>query len=450
MELLITILGAILAIFFVILIHESGHFMMAKMLKVGVLRFSIGFGKPLWKYQSKAGTEYVLALLPLGGYVKMLDEREGNVDPVDIPKSFNRQSLVKRMAIVIAGPLMNFILAMVCFWLIYLLGVTTVKPVIGQIIPDSVAEKSGLKAGDELITVSGRPTNDWESVLSHLINQIGSHLKTTVIVLNPQSEKETYSLDLNNWKLDGKDQDPLRDIGIIPFQPKFPALIAKVLPNSPAEHADLLAKDQIVGLDNKEMKDWPSLSQEIKNRPNQEIILNLNHEGREFQKKVYLGAQQEGGKKVGYLGVAVQQPEWPKNMLHKQNYNALTAWIPAYQQTADLIGFNFIVLVKMVTGKIGLSTLGGPISIFKTAGEASQAGFKIYVSFIAFISVTLGFINILPIPALDGGHLLFQVVEGIIRRPIPDNYQNLLLRMGIILIILLILQGTINDLVRLF
>lgn len=449
MGLLITILGAISAVFIVVLIHEWGHFLVAKWMNVQVLRFSIGFGKALWKHNSKSGTEYRLAWLPLGGYVKMLDSREDKDSP-DLSKAFDRQPLYKRMAIVLAGPVMNFILAVLCFWLIYLSGVTTLKPIIGQVTPHSVAEQSGLMAGDQIIKVDGHLTKDWEAVLNRLVDQLGHPEKTVLTVQNQNNLQTDKYIDLSHWKISGKEQNPLEEIGITPFEPAFPAIVAKVLPNSPAEKAGINPQDHLLAINNKLLKDWPNIAEEVKNRPNQEIVLKLDRQDNVLQKKVVLGSQIENAKKMGYLGVEVAKPIWPQNMLLKQRYNGLTAWSPALQQTVHLVVFNVIVLGKMIGGNIGLSTLGGPITIFKTAGEASQAGLKTYINFIAFISVTLGFINILPIPGLDGGHFLFQVIEGIIRRPLPEVYQSWLIRIGILLIIFLILQGTVNDLLRLF
>jgi regulator of sigma E protease len=451
MELLITVIGAVVAVFIVILLHEAGHFGVAKAFGVKILRFSIGFGKPLWSHVSRSGTEYVLAILPLGGYVKMLDDREMHVSRAVARHAYNRQPLLVRMAIVLAGPFTNFLLAIFVFWIIFLLGISYVKPVIGRIVPESAAQRAGLQAGDTIEAIDGRRIDEWQQVLTALIKQIGNSQPLQIQTQPPNGQPaQVHLLSLQDWKLAGNQPDPLNSLGIIPFQPEFPAVIAKVLPHSPAARQGLQVGDQIVQWNQQPIADWPALTDHIRNHPNQEVSLTIKQGQNLRQVNIQLDSQGKKGQPVGYLGIEAKMPSWPQSMLVQPHYSILTAWQPAVLQTARLTQFNAMVLAKMITGKISLQTLGGPITIFRSAGQASQAGLRVYLSFIAFISIALGFINILPIPGLDGGHFLFQVIEGIIRRPISEKNQAILLRMGIVLIILLIIQGTVNDLMRLF
>ncbi len=451
MGMFITIIGAIMAVLVVILIHEAGHFAMAKLFGVKVLRFSIGFGKPLWSYTSASGTEYVLGLLPLGGYVKLLDDRELHVSQKDSQRAYNRQPLFARMAIVLAGPVTNFILAILVFWIIFLIGVSYIKPVIGKITPNSIAETAGLKTGETIKRIEGKEVQSWQQVLTSVVENIGAPTDLTVMTQAENSpDLQTHLLALQNWKLVGNQPDPLGSLGIAPFQPKFPAIIEKILPNSPAARNGLQANDQIIALNNQRIEEWPEIAEYIQKHPDQEIALTIQRGQQTTDLNIQLDRQKKQHQWLGYLGVEVKLPQWPENMVLKPQYSILSAWQPALQQTWNLIAFNWVVLGKMLHGKISLQTLGGPITIFRSAGQASHAGIQAYLNFIGFISVTLGFINILPIPGLDGGHFLFQVIEGIIRRPIPEKYQLLLLRIGIALIVFLILQGTINDFMRLF
>lgn len=449
MGLFITIIFAIFAVFVVIVLHESGHFLVAKIFGVRVLRFSIGFGKTLWSRTSRAGTEYVLALLPLGGYVRLLDDREIPVSRKESRKAYNRQSLMVRMLIVLAGPVANIIVAAVVFWIIFLIGVPYVKPVIGKILPNSIAAEAGLQAGDTIKAVDDQPVTSWQQMMMNTVEKIGS---AKPLLITTQAENggaaQTHSMILQSWTLTGNQPDPLGSLGIIPYQPAFPAVIDKILPHSPASRAGLQSGDEILGLNQQNLADWPAVAEFIHNHPNQEVSLNIKRQGALQQVNVEVDSQSQKGARVGYLGILVRQPEWPSNMIGRKHYSIFSAWAPAVKETTELLVFNAIVLFKMFGGKISLGTLGGPISIFHTAYTASQAGLQSYLGFIAFISATLAFINILPIPGLDGGHFLFQVIEGIIRKPIPERYQMISLRIGIILIILLIVQGTINDIMR--
>lgn len=445
MELFITVIGAIMAVFVVIVLHEAGHFAVAKAFGVKVLRFSIGFGKPLWSHVSRSGTEYVIALLPLGGYVRMLDDREMHVSQADSRHAYNRQPLLVRMAIVLAGPVTNFLLAVLVFWIIFLQGVAYIKPVIGKVTPQSIAEQSGLRAGDTITAINGHPIHAWQEVVTTLVGQIGDKQQIEIT-----TQSQTHLLSLHDWRLKGNQPDPLENLGIVPFQPEFPAIVDKVLPASPAARNGLRAGDQIVALNKQPISDWPALADYIHHHPNQEISLTIKQNQTSRDVNIQLDNKINKGQAVGYLGVEAKSPAWPKEMLETHHYSVLSAWAPAWLQSWELTTFNAAVLGKMIQGKISVQTLGGPITIFRSAGAASQAGLQAYLNFIAFISVTLAFINILPIPGLDGGHFLFQVIEGIIRKPISERYQMFFLRIGIILIVLLILQGTVNDIMRLF
>lgn len=450
MSLFITVIGAIMAVFIVIVLHELGHFCVAKACGVRVLRFSIGFGKPLWSRVSRGGTKYVLAILPLGGYVKLLDDREVHVSSAESRRAYNRQPVLVRMAIVVAGPVSNLILAVIVFWFIFLLGVSYLKPVIGSVAPQSLAGHAGLQAGDTLVAINGRSVKEWQGVITSLVSQIGAREVNITTQPANHGPLQNHLLPLRDWKLSGTESDPLVSLGITPYEPAFPAVIEKVMPRSPAARNGLQASEEIVALNHQPVADWRTVSDYVHKHPNQEMTLEVKQQdGVVRNLNIQLDSRAQQGQLTGYLGVQAKIPIWPNEMILKLKYSVLSAWPPAWREAWGLVVFNWTVVGKMLSGKISLQSLGGPITIFRSAGEASQAGLAVYLSFIGFISVTLGFLNILPIPGLDGGHFLFQVIESIIRRPIPERYQMVLLKMGIVLILLLIVQGTINDVVRL-
>ncbi len=451
MYLLTTILGAVLVVLGVILIHELGHLLVAKCVGVKVLRFSIGFGKPLLSHRGRSGTEYVLAMFPLGGYVKLLDEREGEVAEADLPHAFNRQPVLARIAIVVAGPLINFLLAVVLFWIIFFSGVQLLKPIVGTLRPHSIMAVAGVKSGDEIMRIDGHRTLSWREVLMAIITRIGSHTKMQMQVRHIDSQQlRDLKVNLKHWRLNPKKPDPLKSLGIMPYRPLIPPVVGQVIESSPAAQAGIQAGDKILSIGGRPIKDWSQLLTVVSKHPNQVLSFQLRRGGKKISMAVRLGAKHQQQKRTGYLGVMVQIPELSAKYSWHTNYSLPAAGALAVGHTWQLISFNFTVLAKMIAGNISLRTLGGPITVFRSAGQASHQGWQVYLSFIGFISIALGFINLLPIPGLDGGHLLFQVIELVFRRPVSERVQMLSLRFGIIVLIFLTLQATFNDLNRLF
>ncbi|MCH9644823.1 MAG: RIP metalloprotease RseP [Gammaproteobacteria bacterium] len=450
MAILINILTALIAIFVVIIIHECGHFWVARAVGVKVLRFSIGFGKALWSRQAKSGTTYAIGVLPLGGYVKMLGEGDEVVKGKDASSAFNSKPVWARMAITLAGPLANFILAMVLFWCVYMGGMTHIKPVIGQVTPSSYAAKAGLRAGDEFISVAGQQTRNWQRVMMQLISQAGES-DVFVTVKNIKTGRiSNHRLDLASWGLKDKRPDVLKGLGLVPFAPAIPTIVDRVSKDSPASRAGVIKGDKIIAVQGAKVSDWQQVVMKIGSLPDKKITVSVLRSGGVKQLTVHTGVVQHGGRRVGFLGVVVKAPEWPANQLYHENFSVFSAFVPAWKQTLGLISFNAVVLHKMVTGNISVATLGGPISIFQNAGRASEAGVAIYIGFVAFISVALGFINLLPIPILDGGHFVLQLIELIFRKPVPMRFQYSMLMVGLFIILLVMVQATVNDISRMF
>lgn len=451
MSVFIAIVGALLAIFSIIILHELGHFVVARVAGIQVLRFSIGFGKTLWKWVGKSGTEYVIALLPLGGYVKMLGEGQEKAQPENAHRAFNQKPLLTRMAVVMAGPFTNFLLAVVAYWGVYWMGITYVKPVVGQVVPHSIAAYAGIKPGDQVMQMDGRPTRNWQQVMMAIVMRMGDR-DTLVMTVQPGKTNFTVQRELNliHWTVDRRDPAFLESLGLVPYFPFVPPVIATVGRGSYAERGGLRPGDRVLSIHGKMVSDWSQMVQSLQRYPNQWVMLAILRDHQPQFLRVKIGVIKRGGQSVGYLGVGSVTPQWPSNMLYQERYSLWTAWVPAVQQAWQLTEFNALVLAKMIVGKVSLHTLGGPITVFQAAGKASLAGIQVYLGFLGFISLAIGFINVLPIPGLDGGHLFFQIIEGIFRRPVPERYQALGFSIGMIFLIFLMIQATVNDLVRLF
>ncbi len=445
------IIGILFTILFIIGTHEYAHFIVARMLNINVLQFSIGFGKKLFSWRGKNGTEYVFALIPLGGYVKMLDENEGMVSKEQLPFAFNRQPIYKKFLVVLAGPAMNLFCAFILYWLIFTIGFTTVKPVIGSIIPHSIAATSKINPNDEIMTIDGKPTPTWSSVILRLIAHIGNNDAAKMEVKNIYSKKiSTYSLNLSHWHMDELSPDPLSSIGIMPYQPFIPLIIDEIAPNSPAVKSPLQIGDQIIAINHKTIKTWNELSSIISHNPSQLLFFTIERKSKRLDVPVIIGYQRNITlDKTGYLGIAPKF-DMPKIQLRHIQYSFFEAAPRALQEITDFVYFNVMLFGKLLTGKLSLKSLGGPITIFETAGTALNYGFISFTVFLAFMSISIGIINLLPIPGLDGGHLLMHIIESITRRPIPENVLLLLYRLGFIFIFVIIVQALVNDIARLF
>lgn len=450
LSIIISILGIIITILLIVGIHEFGHFIVARMLGIKVLRFSIGFGKTLWSRYDKKGTEYVFAAIPLGGYVKMLDENEGPVATPELPFAYNRQPMYKKIAVVLAGPLSNFIFAFFMYWLIFIIGFSSIIPVIGKVTPDSIAYHAGLKPHQEIISIDEKPTPNWTSITLRFLDYFGEDKKIKVEAAMVDSpKKESYVLDLQNWKMDDLKPDPLTTLGIIPFTPEIPNVISVILPDSPAAIAKLQVNDRIIAINNQPIHEWIDATKIISEHPDETFTFQIERQGKTFSQNIKIGAQRDiFFKKHGFLGIS-PNVEWPKNYIRNVRYSPWQALSRAFDNTIEFISLNFVFLGKMLTGKVSLQSLGGPITIFESAGSALNIGIIPFMNFLAFISIAIGAINILPIPGLDGGHLLFYVIELIRGRPLSENAQLLFFRLGFIALILLLIQAMVNDILRL-
>lgn len=448
-HLLLSIFGILVTILFVVGTHEAAHFYAARLLGVKVLRFSIGFGKALFRFRDKHKTEYVIALIPLGGYVKMLDENEGKVAAKDLPYAFNRQPYYKKFLIVLAGPFINIVSAFFLYWLIFVIGFTAVKPIIGEVTPRSIAAEAGLRAHDEIESIDNTPTASWSSIIFRLLVHAGNKDHLAMGVRTPNDQTQIRLLDMSNWHLNDLTPDPLESLGLKPFEPTVPLIVGIIAAESPAQSSNLKIGDKIIAINNKPIKKWDEVTQTIMDQPGKTVTFTIMRKGKVSTFPVVIGTKHDlPWQTAGYLGIGPDF-KWPANMLHKVQYGPFAALQRAGQEIIDFSYFNVLLFAKMVTGKISVQSLGGPITIFESAGNALNSGFLAFIAFLAFLSISIGIINLFPIPGLDGGHLIIYLIEMIIRKPVPDYVLTLMFRLGFILLLFVLLQAFINDILRL-
>jgi len=451
MSSLIAIIGAILAFFIIVVVHEYGHFVVARWVGVKVLRFAIGFGKPIFKHRAKSGVEFVIGWLPLGGYVKMQDafSQSDNL-PGSSGDAFESKSLWARMAVVLAGPITNLILATFLFAIVYSIGITQMKPIIGEVMPHSIAAKAALKPGDQIIQMGRSKTNDWQRIVMFLITHIGDQRNLSMMVLPKNSQTPSpRTINLQHWQFNPLQPDLLSSIGLTTYFPKIPPVVSVIMPDSPAAKTDLRPNDFLLSINKQLVDSWQGLVAWVEKHPNQSTTLTVRRNGNLKNIPVMIGEKHEAGRVIGFLGIQPKPIKIPDDLKFKQQYPWYLSGEPALIETAQWMSFHLIVIKQMLMGRISLKALGGPISVFQTAGSASLAGLTAYLEFIAIISVVLGVLNLLPIPALDGGHFFFFIIEAVIRRPIPTRVQVMLINMGVIFLVTIMVYATLNDFTRL-
>lgn len=446
-----SIVGFLLAIAILVTVHEFGHFWVARRLGVKVLRFSIGFGKPLITWHGKDGVEYVIAVFPLGGYVQMLDESEGDVAEEEKHLAFNRKPISTRIAVVVAGPLFNILFAILAYWLMFVLGIRALAPIIGDVAPNSIAAVAGLKSQQEILAIDQNLTPSWRAVNLALMSHLGEKNQITFKVQNINSQKITSKqLNLKQWQVDERTPNVIASLGITPYLPAAPAVIGKILPNHPAHKAGLKAGDKILTADKKAIKDWNSFVTYIRVRPHKQTQITVARQGKNVSITLTpQSIQGKDGKTYGFIGVQSKPVKWPNNLIRTQRYSVLHAWWPAVKTTLHIVKLTFIVLGKMVTGKISFHSISGPIGIAQGAGISASIGLAYYLSFLAIISISLGVLNILPIPMLDGGHLIYYLYELIIGRPVSGKTRLLGFKMGMLMLLCLMVLAFYNDIARL-
>ena len=450
MELIQTIVSFLVALLILVSVHEFGHFYVARRCGVKVHRFSIGFGKVLWSRRDKQGTEYALAALPLGGYVKMLDEREGEVAPEDRHQAFNNKTVWQRIAIVAAGPLANFLLAILLFWILLLQGQRDLIPIIDTVEPGSIAAQAGLEAGQEIVAVDGEPTPTWQALNKALLNRLGESGKIAFKVAYPDSHFNYESeAQLVEWLREASDPDPVAGLGITLYLPEIPPIIGEVIADSPAEKAGLKTGDKILRVDDLAINDWQAWVEYVRKNPGKALQVSLERDTQSLQVTLIPELIEESGEHHGRVGVGVKAYILPEEMIRSYNYSIAGAFVAGVNKTWETSGFVLLSVKKLILGEISTKNLSGPITIAKVAGSSAEGGLRSFIGFVALLSVFLAVFNLLPIPVLDGGHLFYYLIEVIKRKPVSDKVQILGYQVGLFLVISLSVLALYNDIMRL-
>ena len=439
----------IVALGVLITVHEFGHFWVARRCGVRVERFSIGFGKALWRRTDKSGTEYVIALIPLGGYVKMLDEHAEPVAPELRHYAFNNKTVGQRAAIIAAGPIANFLFAIFAYWLVFIIGVPGVRPVVGEITPNSIAAQAQIQPGTELKAVDGIETPDWDAVRLQLVSKIGDEHTTLSMAQFGSNQRQDKTLDLRHWAFEPDKEDPVSSLGIRPRGPQIESVLSEVQVNSAASKAGLQAGDRIVKVNGQPLTQWMTFVTLVRDNPDKPLALDIERQGSSLSLTLTPDSKQVNGKAEGFAGVVPKVIPLPDEYKTVRQYGPFSAILEASDKTWQLMKLTVSMLGKLITGDVKLNNLSGPISIAQGAGMSAEFGVIYYLMFLALISVNLGIINLFPLPVLDGGHLLFLAIEKLKGGPVSERVQDFSYRIGSILLVLLMGLALFNDFSRL-
>lgn len=443
----------IVAITVLVGVHEYGHFWVARRCGVKVLRFSIGFGKPLWTWRDRHGTEFVLAPIPLGGYVKMLDEREGPVPEDELAFAFTQKTPLQRIAIASAGPIANFIFAIVVYWVLLVAGVSTVIPVVGYVQPESLAANALIQEGDRITAIDGESTTSWQQVSWRLLERLGEDGRIE-LAMSREGREFNALVDIRRWLTDKETPDPLQGLGIEPRRLKLAPVIGELVAQGRAEKAGLQVGDRIVAISGEPVEYWDDWVRVVQQSPSETLITTVERNGlRETLTMIPEPKQRDDGTWVGFVGAGVQIPEGglslPSEWLETTQLGVIEAIAPALEKTWSTMTFTVKSMWKMLQGLVSVKNLSGPISIAKVAGASASHGYESYLNFLALLSISLGVLNLLPIPMLDGGHIVYYSIEILRGKPLSQAAQEWGLKLGMSLLLCLMVVAFYNDLARL-
>lgn len=452
MTILSYLLAFIVAIGVLVAVHEYGHFWMARRVGIRVLRFSIGFGRPLWSRRAADGTEYAISAIPLGGYVKLLDEREGPVPTEHLDAAYNRKPVWQRILVLLAGPCANFLFAVAAYWVLFVAGVPALKPVVGEVVPGSVAARAGIGSGDEIVSVGSRETPTREAAVLAILDRLMSGETITVRVRGADGVGRDAAL-----RIDGDTRALTEPGALMPglgfdfWYPVVPARVGRVLPGSPAERAGLREGDELLAVDGTPVADFPELVGLVQPNAGRTLVFTVERAGEQLEVPIEVEGQREGELLVGRIGV---QPDSgtpiPEEMRARERYGAVAALGRATAKTWDMSALTVRMLWNVAVGDVSVKNLSGPINIAEYAGFSARQGILSFLSFLAVVSVSLFVLNLLPIPILDGGQIVYQLAELAKGSPLSERAQAVGQQIGLLLLLVLMSFAFYNDLSRLF
>lgn len=451
MSTVISLLALIVTLGVLITVHEFGHFWVARRLGVKVLRFSVGFGHPLWLRRGQDGVEYVIAAVPFGGYVRMLDEREGAVAPDEAHRAFNRQSVWTRIAVVAAGPIFNFGFAIGAYTLMFMVGVTGVRPLLGEPAPGSLAAAAGFQEGDLIVTVAEQPVLTLDEVTLALVDARLAGGDVPVQVKDQDQQVRDLLLDLQSLPGEAEDHGVLNQLGLALWKPHLPAAVAEIMPGGAAERAGLQPGDRILRVDGQPVGDWQEWANYVREHPGDRLTVQVDRGGQTLTLAMVPDAVKTGEGVVGRIGASAQVPAAIAESLQiVLRYSPPRAFLEAVGKTWSMSVFTVRMLGRILIGKASLENISGPIAIAQFAGQSARIGAIAFLSFLALVSISLGVLNLLPVPVLDGGHLMYYFIEVVKGSPLSESLQQAGQRIGLALLLILMSLALANDLARLF
>jgi len=443
---LTSLLAFIVAISVLVAVHEFGHYIVGRWCGMKVLRFSIGFGKPIFtRVGGKDRTEYCISALPLGGYVKFLDEREGPVDEADRARAFNNRPVPARIAVLLAGPFFNFLFAVIAYWVLFVSGVPAMKPAVGNVVEDSPASAAGLVYGDRIVAVDGRDVVDWETALVAMLDTMVSTRQIPMRVEAEDGRTRDVVIAVGEDVARLTEPGMLFDgLGFFPWQP--PAIVGGLSDDGAARAAGILVGDRITAIDGEGIDSFGDLQRVVSERPDRTVTVQVLRGNTSLEFDVTLGSQDRDGVRTGLLGVSVSRSVSDYWFVRK--YGVVGAAFESLQQTWDSTAFTVNMFARMLTGDVSIKNISGPINIAQYAGDSASAGLGQFLRFLALVSISLGVINLLPVPVLDGGQIVYQTIEGIKGSPLSMRAQIVGQQVGILALLLLMSFAFYNDIAR--
>ncbi|MBV1921464.1 MAG: RIP metalloprotease RseP [Pseudomonadales bacterium] len=436
-----------------IAVHEYGHFWVARRCGVKVLKFSIGFGKSIATWTDKHGTEFAISIIPFGGYVKMVGEPGVDEEAIDPAESFAHKAVWQRIAIDAAGPVVNLVFAVLLYWLIFMVGITRVAPVVGEIVPGGLAEQAGIQSQSEIVSVDGRETLSWSNVSFALVSRLGDDGLIAIETKRAgDGLLQKYSVPVSQWMIGLEKEGPLVALGVEGYRPELPIVIGEVVEGKAGARAGLIIGDQIIESEGEVLSHWIDWAKMIQKHPGEAMSLVVKRDGQLVNVTATPDVITEDGRPpFGRLGIKADPVSvtLPEGMIRHLQYTPIDALGRALQKTQDFISLTLTAMGKMIKGQISLDNLSGPITIAKVAGDTASYGLEPFLSFVAYLSISLGVLNLLPVPMLDGGHLMFYLVELVKGSPVPDALQDIGNRIGLTMLLAFMGVAFYNDIVGL-